>query len=108
EDLPFARVLHLVGDFAHRRKQTVDRNEADRRILRAVAFGRHITLAGRDREFHADFSALVQRAQYEIGIEHDNIADGLDIARGHRSRTLLLHHHTLGPVALHLDGDILD
>ena len=42
------------------------------------------------------------------GIEHDDVADGLDVAGGDRARSLLLHHHALGAFALHLDGDVLD
>ena len=108
EDLALAGVLDLVGDLAHGREQTVDRDQADRRILRPVALGRDIALAGIDRELHADLGALVERAQDEVGIEHDGVADGLDVAGGDRARSLLLHHHALGAFALHLDGDILD
>ena len=42
------------------------------------------------------------------GIEHDHVADGLDVAGGDGAGALLLHHHALGAFALHLDGDVLD
>ena len=108
EDLALAGVLDLVGDLAHRRVQAVDRDQADRRVLRAVALGRHVALAGVDRELHADLGALVERAEHEVGIEHDDVADGLDVAGRDRAGALLLHHHALGAFALHLDGDVLD
>ena len=108
EDLAFAGVLDLVGDLAHRRVQAVDRDQADRRVLGAVALGRHVALAGVDRELHADLGALVERAEHEVGVEHLDVADGLDVAGGHGAGALLLHHHALGAFALHLDGDVLD
>src|SRR3984885_2058139 len=62
EDLALAGILDLVRHLAHRRVETVDRDQTDRRIFRAIALGRHIALAGVDREFHADLGALVERA----------------------------------------------
>jgi hypothetical protein len=51
-------------------------------------------------------SSSVQMTQ--IRIEHDDVADGLDVAGGHGARALLLHDHALGAFALHLDRDVLD
>ena len=92
----------------HRRVQAVDRDQADRRVLRPVALGRHVALAGVDGELHADLGALVEMAQHQLGIEDHDVADGLDVAGRDDGRARLLHHHALGPVALHLDGDVLD
>ena len=108
EDLALAGVLDPVGNLAHRRIKAVDRDQADRRVFRAIALGRHVALAGIDGKLHADFGALVERAQHEVGVEHDHVADGLDFASGHSARTLFLHHHALGAFALHFDGDVLD
>ncbi len=108
ENLAFAGVLDLVGNLAHRRIKAVDRNKADRRVLGTVTLGRHIALAGVDGELHADLGALVERAEHEVRIENDDIADRLDVARSDRAGTLLLHDHPLGTFALHLDGDVLD
>ena len=58
EDLALAGVLDLVGDTLHRAVDAVDRDEADRRILGAVALGGHIALAVIDGELHAHFGAL--------------------------------------------------
>jgi hypothetical protein len=44
----------------------------------------------------------------QVGVEHLDVADGLDVAGGDGARALLLHHHALGAFALHLDGDVLD
>src|SRR5262249_56647762 len=108
ENLAFAGILDLVGDLAHRRIETVDRNQADRRVFGTIALGGDVALPGIDRELHADLGTLVERAQHEIGVEHDDVAHGLNIAGGDRARSLLLHYHALGTVALHLDGDVLD
>ena len=67
-----------------------------------------VALAGVDRELHADLGALVERAEHEVGVEHHDVADGLDVARDHGAGARLLHHHALGAFALHLDGDVLD
>src|SRR5262249_40704249 len=85
-----------------------DRDEADRRILGPIALGGDIALAGIDRELHADLGALVERTQYQLGVEHDDVAYGLNVAGGDRARSLLLHHHALGSVALRFDGGVLD
>ena len=66
EDLAFARVLDFVGDPARRRIETVDWDKPDRRVLRPVALRRNVTFAGVHRKFHADFGALVERAQHQI------------------------------------------
>src|SRR5262245_1812322 len=108
ENLPFAGILDLVGDLAHRRIQTVDRNQADRRVLGTITLGGDITLAGVDRKLHADLGTLIQRTQDEVGVEDDDVTHGLNVASGDRARALLLHDHALGAVALHLDGDVLD
>src|ERR1700694_4264986 len=108
EDLALARVLDLVGDLADRRIETVDWNEADRRILGPVALGGHIALAGVHGEFHADLGAVVERAQHQVRIEDADVADRLDVPGRDLARPLFLHHHALGAVALHLDGDVLD
>ena len=62
EDLALAGVLDLVGDLLDRRIEAVDRDQADRRVLGAVAVGRDVALAGVDGELHADLGALVERA----------------------------------------------
>src|SRR5262249_45599569 len=106
--LTFASILDLVGDLAHRRIKAVDRDEANRGILRAVTLGRHVALAGIYGELHSDLGALVEGAQHEVRVEHDNVADGLDVAGGDGAGPLLLYYHPLGAFALHLDGDVLD
>src|ERR1700733_7454704 len=108
EDLALAGVLDLVGDLAHRRIKGVDRDQADRRVFGTVALGGDIALARGDRELHADLGAFVQRADLEVGVEHGDVADSLDVAGGHDARALLLHDHALGAFALHLDRDVLD
>src|SRR3984885_9604507 len=108
EDLALAGVLDLVGDLAHRGEQAVDRDQADRRVLGTIALGGDVALAGRDREFHADFCALIEGADLQVRIEHGDIADGLDVAGGDGARALLLHDHALGAFALHLDRDVPD
>src|SRR4051812_42104557 len=108
EDLALAGVLDLVGDLADRRVQAVDRDQADRRVLGTIALGGHVALAGCDRELHADLGALVERADLQVGIEHDDVAHGLDVAGGDDARSGLLDDHALGAFALHLDRDVLD
>ena len=76
--------------------------------LGAVALGRHVTLAGVDRELHADLRALVERADHVVGVEDRDVTHRLDVARRDGARALLAHDHALGSVALHLDGDFLD
>ena len=54
-------------------------------------------------------SAPSSRVQiWRSGIEHDDVANGLDVAGGDSARALLLHDHALGAFALHLDRDVLD
>ena len=108
ENLALAGVLDLVGDLLDRRVEAVDRDEADRSIFRTVALGRHIALAVVDGELHADFSALVERADHVVGVEDLDVANRLDVAGGDDARALLAHDHALGAVAVHLDGDFLD
>src|SRR3954451_7380727 len=45
-----ARLLHLVGDAAHRREDRVDRDDADRLVGRLVLLGRAVAAAAADRE----------------------------------------------------------
>src|SRR3546814_17024327 len=46
ELLPDAGIVDLVGDLAHRRIERVDRDQADRRVGRAVGGGGQIGTAG--------------------------------------------------------------
>ncbi len=108
EDLALAGILDAVRHLAHRAVQRIDWDVADRRIVGTVALCRHVAFAGIDGELHADFGALVERAQHEVRIEHDHVADGLNVTGSDRARPLLLHDHPLGTFALHLDGDVLD
>src|SRR5208283_3950412 len=108
ENLTFSRVLDPVAYFLDRRIETVDRDEADRRVFRPVAVGGDIAFARRDREFHADFGALVEGANHEIRIEDRNIAGGSDIGGGDLAGTLFLENHALGAFARHLERDVLD
>ena len=80
EHLALARVLDAVGNLLHRRIEAVDRDQADRRVLRPVALGRDVALAGVDGQLHADVGALVERADDEVGVEDLDVADGLDVA----------------------------
>ena len=80
EDLALAGVLDLVGDLLDRAVERVDRDQADRRVLGAVALGRDVALAGVDRELHADLGALVEGAEHEVGVEDLDVADGVDVA----------------------------
>src|SRR5204862_237622 len=73
-----------------------------------VTLGGDIALAGGNSEFHADFRALVEGADLQVGIEHHDVADGLDVTGGDDTRTGLLDDHALGAFALHLDRDVLD
>src|SRR5262249_13585277 len=108
ENLTFAGILDLVGDLPYRRIKAIDRNETDRRVFRPIALGGYIALPGVHRELHADLGALVERAQHELGIEHNDVAHGLNIAGRDSAGTLLFDDHALWSVALHLDGDVLD
>ena len=108
EDLTFAGIFDFVGDLANWRIEAVDRNEANWRILRTIALCRHIAFAGVDREFHADLGALIECAEDKVGVEHDHIADSLNVAGCNSARPLLFDDHAFRTLALHLDGDVLD
>src|SRR5262249_35564396 len=101
-------ILNAVGHLLHRRIEAIDRDQSNRSILWTVALRRHISFAGIDGELHPYLSAFIEMAQHQFRIEDDNVADGLDIARGDEGRTGLLHHHALRAIALHLDGDVFD
>ena len=90
------------------RVERVDRDEADRRVLGAVALGGDVALAGADRELHADLGALVEGAEHEVGVEDLDVADGVDVARRDGAGAGLAQRHALRALALHLDGDRLD
>ena len=70
EDLAFARILDLVGNLLDRRIETVDRDQADRRVLGTVAVGSNVALADVGREFDADRRALVEMADHVVGVQH--------------------------------------
>src|SRR5579863_7806193 len=106
--LALAGGLDPVGHFLHRREHAIDWEQPDRRILRSIPVGRHVALAGRDREFDAQVSALVEGADDEVRVEDLDVAGGLDVARSHRAGTALLEHQALDALALHLDRDVLD
>ena len=108
EVLALAGILDAVADLLDRREHAVDRQEADRRIFRAVAVGRDIALAGRHRELDAQVRTLVQRADDEARVEDLDVAGRLDVAGGDGARAATLEHQALDALALHLDGDILD
>ena len=92
----------------HRAVERVDRDQADRRVLGAVALGGDVALAGLDRELHADLGALVEGAEHELGVEDLHVADGVDVARRDGAGAGLAKRHALRAVALHPDGDRLD
>ena len=74
ELLADAGILDLVADLAHRAVERVDRNEADRRVGRAVGGGRDIALAGLGGQLDVERRALVQVADDEIGVHHLDVA----------------------------------
>src|SRR5690606_35285151 len=88
--------------------EAVNRNETDRSVFRAITVGRHIALAGVDGEFHADFSAFVQRADDVIRVEDLDIADSLNVASRNDAWAFLADDHALRAFAFHADGDFLD
>ncbi len=90
------------------RIEAVDRDQADRRVLGAVALGRDVALAGVDRELHADLGALVEGADHVVGVEDLDVADASDVAGRDDAGAGLAQRHALRALALHLDGDFLD
>src|SRR3546814_6685035 len=64
----------------HRRVERVDRDQADRRIGRAVGGRGHIALTGIGGQLHVERRAFVEMADDEIGVEHVDIAGHRDVA----------------------------
>src|SRR3984893_8791577 len=108
EDLPFPRILDPVAYFLDRRVETIDRDQADRRVFRPVAVGHDIALAGVDREFHADFGTFVESTNDKLRIEDRNIAGRADVGGGDLAGTLLFQNYALRAIARHAEGDALD
>ena len=108
ELLPDAGVLDLVGDLAHRAVQRVDRDEADRRVGRAVGDRRHIAFADVDGQLHVERRAFVEVADDEVGVGDLDVAGGRDHARGDFGRAGGAEVKPLGPLAFHLERDLLD
>ena len=108
ENLTFTGVLDLVRHLANRRIEAVNRDKPDWSIFCTIAVGRHIALAGVDGEFHADFSAFVQRADDVIRVKDLDIADSLNVASRNDAWAFLADDHALRALAFHADGDFLD
>ena len=79
--------FHAIGHAAHRRINRIHRDQTNRRIFRTIFRGRHIALAGIDDQFHGKLRAIIQRANHQIRIGDFDIAGGLDLPRGHFTRT---------------------
>ena len=99
-----AGIFDLVGDAADRRKDGVDRYQADRAIFSAVLSGGDIALAVLDRHFHLERRALVEMAQHQIGVHDLDIGTGLDHAGLDLARPLGLQGHPLRTLGHHLQA----
>ena len=86
ELLTDAGVLDLVGDLAHRAVQRVDRDQADRRVGRAVGGGGLIAFADVGGQLHVERRAFVEVADDEVGVGDLDVAGGRDHARGDLGR----------------------
>src|SRR3954471_3931207 len=91
--LPDARRLHVVGDAVDRREHRVDRDDADRVRLPAVALGRHITAPAADRE--RDLEAALRREvrDLEIGVQDLEVGGSLDVGGGDDTLAALRQPH---------------
>jgi hypothetical protein len=93
EDLALTGILDLVGDLLDRAEHGVDRDQADRRILRPVAIGRHVALAGIDGQLHRHLGALVEMQQHVLRVHDLDIRAHLELRRGDRAGALGLEGH---------------
>ena len=107
-DLADAGLLNAVGNAAHRGIDRIDRDQADRRIFRAVGGSRLVTAAGADGEFHAERRAIIQRAEHQIRVHDLDVVAGLDLPGFHFARAGRGQHHALRPLAMHAHGELLD
>lgn len=100
--------LDAVGDALDRRVESVDGDEADRRVFRTVAVGRDVALAVIDRELHAHRSAVVQRAEHVVGVQDFDVGRGFDLTSGHRAGARGAQGHALRTFGVHAHGQLLD
>ena len=107
-DLADAGVIDLVGDLADRREHGIDRDQADRRIVRAVLGARDVALAVLDGQFHVDVRPVVQGADHQARGHHLDVVTGVDLAGGHLARAVGPQPHALRPFAVHAQSDRLD
>mmetsp|Transcript_10721 Transcript_10721/g.27853 ORF Transcript_10721/g.27853 Transcript_10721/m.27853 type:complete len:390 (-) Transcript_10721:870-2039(-) len=107
ENSTLTGVFDLIANAADRAVNRVNRNITDWGIFRTVRLGRDIALAGRNGEFHAHFSAIIQSTDHEIRVQDLGVTGGFDLAGFDFARTFRLQHHALWRVALHEDRNLL-
>ena len=105
--LPHPGVLDLVGHRADRAVDGIDRDQADRDVLRSVLRRWHIALPGRNREFHDQFGSVVEMTEDEIGIDDLDIRRRRDHAGGHGVRALHAQFQMARPLGMGPEDDRL-
>ena len=108
ERLALTGRLDLVSHLLDRRIEGIDGDQADRRVFRTQAVGRHIALAVLDGEFHAHGSALVQRTDDVVGVEDFDISRDIDLTGGHRTSARGAQNHALRTFGVHTQRQLLD
>src|SRR5205823_6782107 len=86
----------------------IDRDQADRRVLRPVLRARQIAFTVLDGHLHRDAGAAVQRADHQIRIEDLDIVPGLDRPGPDFAGTRATQADALGAFAVHAQPDALD
>src|SRR5690242_7962263 len=85
--------LDVVGDAADRREHRVDRNDADRVRLAAVALGRNVAAAAPDRERDLEPALRREVRDLELRIEDLEVGGRLDVGGGDRAFALRSQPH---------------
>src|SRR6185295_16085706 len=100
---------HRVGSTADRREDRVDRNHADRLLVRLVLVGRRVAPAATDRQVDLELRFLLQRRDWRLGVEDLNAGGQVDVLRldlagaGGDQRGL-----DLVSVGVHADDEVLE
>ena len=86
----------------------IHRDQADRRVFRAVDAGRLVALAQVDGELHAQLHPVVQGADDQFGVHDVDVVARLDLPGADFARTGGGQRHPLRPLAVHPQRQLLD
>ena len=107
--LPDARVVDREVHLANRRKDRIERDQADHVLDVALAVGHHVAAPLLDADLHRELGVFRrERAQAIARIENLDVGVGDDVGRGHVARAAHRERQYLRLVAVELDRQALE